>query len=473
MDDDMTKKIITTSFLFAVAGLMNFATLSAQTSLDYQMSSPGDTCYTLTVESDSLVQACDDGVSDKALLDGFVQQCFDESLPTYQKPLRRSAAESLTGKDLRAYNYLKKLITQVARGELVSTAFTIPLSEITSETGPWSAEDLGVSFLVAGGSFNREALEEVRSRMTFDFAKVQRALLADCPFELYWYDKTKGCRYSAFDQYSYLNGKLSVVGDATFLMYISQDYAVAEGMYYDPTKFNVDTIAPVRVAVDNAKQIVGQATGVTLSRLSYYKDKICELTSYNTTAARSTNYPFGNPWQLVYVFDGDPSTKVVCEGYAKAFKYLCDLSAFQDVECLLASGTMIGGTGAGAHMWNVMKMYDGRNYLVDVTNCDEGTVGAPDLLFMVDAPSGDLAHGYTYPVRGGSITYKYDDETLETFSEHDLSIPNGVVIPVFSSVGNPADVFTLQGHRVRTNATTLEGLPKGLYIVNGRKAVVR
>ena len=53
---------------------------------------------------------------------------------------------------------------------------------------------------------------------------------------------------------------------------------------------------------------------------------------------------YGDPWQLVYVFDGDPSTNVVCEGYAKAFQYLCDLTRFDgDVTCRTVSGTMNGG----------------------------------------------------------------------------------------------------------------------------------
>ena len=35
------------------------------------------------------------------------------------------------------------------------------------------------------------------------------------------------------------------------------------------------------------------------------------------------------------------------------------------------------------------------------------------------------------------------------------------------------DIYTLQGHKVRTKATTLEGLPKGVYIVKGNKVVVK
>jgi hypothetical protein len=82
---------------------------------------------------------------------------------------------------------------------------------------------------------------------------------------------------------------------------------------------------------------------------------------------------------LVWVFDGDPETKVVCEGYAKAFKYMCELSAFQaSVSVSLVTGTL----GSSNHMWNLVPVDGGFSYLVDVTNCDEDMAGYPDYLFM-------------------------------------------------------------------------------------------
>lgn len=41
------------------------------------------------------------------------------------------------------------------------------------------------------------------------------------------------------------------------------------------------------------------------------------------------------------------------------------------------------------------------------------------------------------------------------------------------SLDQPVDVYNLQGQKVLTNTTTLEGLPKGVYIINGRKVVVK
>ena len=62
---------------------------------------------------------------------------------------------------------------------------------------------------------------------------------------------------------------------------------------------------------------------------------------------------------------------------------------------------------------------------------------------------------------------------------YELQYQNGILTVTEStgiatvSVTHPADVYTLQGHKVRTNATTLEGLAKGVYIVNGRKIVIK
>ena len=62
---------------------------------------------------------------------------------------------------------------------------------------------------------------------------------------------------------------------------------------------------------------------------------------------------------------------------------------------------------------------------------------------------------------------------------YELNYQNGVLTIIESTgigeitVTSPADVYTLQGHKVRTKATTLEGLPKGVYIVNGKKIVIK
>ena len=93
-------------------------------------------------------------------------------------------------------------------------------------------------------------------------------------------------------------------------------------------------------ALDNAGEIVERHRDKSdYDKLAAYRDEICRLVSYDYEAAESEATIFGDPWQMVYVFDLDPSTNVVCEGYAKAFKYLCDLSRFDgDAACRIAAG---------------------------------------------------------------------------------------------------------------------------------------
>jgi hypothetical protein len=62
---------------------------------------------------------------------------------------------------------------------------------------------------------------------------------------------------------------------------------------------------------------------------------------------------------------------------------------------------------------------------------------------------------------------------------YDLTYENGiltVVVPAGISeilTSHPVDIYTLQGRRIRTKATTLEGLPAGIYLINGKKIVVK
>ena len=149
----------------------------------------------------------------------------------------------------------------------------------------------------------------------------------------------------------------------------------------------------------------------------YYKDQICALTTYNWDALGNPDpYYYGDPWQLIYVFDGNSNTNVVCEGYSKAFAYLCEKTNFADssVNCYIVTGTMDGGP----HMWNILRWSDGKNYLVDVTNCDD----LGNDLFMAVPKSGSVSAGYTYKLLNNNIKFVYDDDTKAQYSTEDLTI---------------------------------------------------
>ena len=263
------------------------------------------------------------------------------------------------------YN-LKEQIRSVAAGESTTTMLEIPLSALGLEKTSWTAEDLGLDKLwvedeQGGKTFSKEAQDAVKALIGFELSPVITALLSDCPFELYWYNKTQGTtlHYLNFTGSTLM---IKVEGSLTFYFNVSTAYNDGEKVevgtddngnkIYAYTGINPATGTAVSNAVQNARNIVDTyAGGSDYDKLLGFKTAICDLVSYNDEAAGSPSTEYGDPWQIIYVFDGDDTTNVVCEGYAKAFQYLCDIGNLSGKMMTYAvSGTMDGGTGAGAHM---------------------------------------------------------------------------------------------------------------------------
>lgn len=244
----------------------------------------------------------------------------------------------------------------------------------------------------------------------FNIKQLMNKLLIDMPYDLYWFDKTKGV---SANYAPYNDGSIAYI-ELTFG--ISKDYAVADNASsLDTAKTGAATAAAAKAA-----QVVAKNQGKgTYSKLVAYADYIKNAVSYNYAAAdKNNNYSYGDPWQLIYVFDENPDTNVVCEGYSKAFKYLCDLTwtgSDPEVACYLPTGTMDGGTGAGLHMWNIVSI-GGANYLTDITNCDSGTTGAPDQLFLCGA-EGSVDASYAAATTNGTVTYVYDQNTKDIYDQ--------------------------------------------------------
>ena len=297
---------------------------------------------------------------------------------------------NLKGTDKILYNKLKGCITEVAEGKSYSTEFKISLKDLGISDKKYSASDLGIKRIFKDGNVTADASDALYSIIGIDQTLVLDCLVNDFPYELYWFDKTAGAEIYLPEYGASKSGSAESI---YFTSGVSARFRVSDD-YSDGSAFKVDSaaVSKAKTAKSNAAAIVNKyASSSDYEKLYGYRKEICSLASYNTDAA-SGNVSYGNPWQLIWVFDRDPSTNVVCEGYAKAFQYLCDLTSFSsNVDCITVSGVMSGGTGAGSHAWNIVKMPDGNNYLVDIGNCDEGSVGADDKLFL--AGTGGSASG--------------------------------------------------------------------------------
>ena len=370
-----------------------------------------------------------------ALLEGYLYQVNGLDVPevvkaessgnTASRPATYAVALNEVTNNI--YRRLVPEIKKIAAGESASATIVITDMPITYTQG-----DLGHITIIEGDALSEAASARIGELFGADVNHnaLRDKLLANHPYELYWFDKTNGMAISY---------RIEADENTVTIPYIVVGFCVADA-YRDTTKYVVNekgeqildednnpvpdytainttkTGAATAAAAKAAEVVAANQDKGTYGKLVAYREFITDAVEYNKAASKP-DYPYGygDPWQLIYVFDGDPKTNVVCEGYSKAFKYLCDLTwtgSDPEVACYLPTGTMDGD----AHMWNIVSI-GGANYLTDITNCDSGTIGAPDQLFLCGVRGG-VDSGYIADLTGNTTTvYFYDNETLALYDE--------------------------------------------------------
>ena len=339
----------------------------------------------------------------------------------------RAPTKPLTGLLKDVETDLKNRIAQVAEGNLASTKFEFKDVKWSMTPEKWGISgDVFKEVDTADGKKPRltdEAKAAVEKKL--DSNELLHKLLSDMPYELYWFDKTVGMETVYSYMTSLVEGEL-VVSTPVISMTVSVDYAQKEGESYRVYETDTNKTKAVAGTPEKAKAVVDMHNGKSdYEKLVAYSDYIKDRVSYDDDAAKwvpnGQVYYTNSPWQLINVFAPDEASgknKVVCEGYAKAFQYLCDLTTFADngIQCALVTGNMTGSDGkTGPHMWNVVHMDDDKNYLVDVTNCDENTIGAPDQLFLCGATATTEGKVYTATTNSNNIVYTYGEDTLNNY----------------------------------------------------------
>ena len=349
----------------------------------------------MTVEETVVI---DNGYDSNYLAGQFILDSID---PSFHRNLRSyDYISQLTEDDAIVINALYPQIYAIANGQRMSTEITIDDLSYS-----FTASDLGLANLSDSAAVRRAVAEHI----PIDQHSIMIALMGEYPYEMYWYDKTEGTTFSYSLNW---NSVRATVSNFTFRFTVADEYQDSTAQ---TPKYAMNSIFGVAInaASTNVLSIINTYAGLDdYNKLLAYKTWICDHVTYNYDAADiSTNTPYGNPWQLIWVFDGDDNTNVVCEGYAKAFQFLCDESTFlsDDIYAISVYGVM-----GENHMWNVVHMDDGNNYLVDVTNCDSGHD-----LFLVGA-TGSVASGYIDV--NHNYSYIYDNDLFTVYPSEDLTL---------------------------------------------------
>ena len=206
------------------------------------------------------------------------------------------------------------------------------------------SEPIVFNTVLKNGNINDADPEYIKVKESLNVAHLRAlyALLYDYP-QQFWFK-------SAWQNYQI---KLSYVGSNVYRATIS-------AVTFEPIEITYGAsskIAAFDKAVSNAKKIIEAKFSPTSTRqdkLKIIHDYICNETNYG-----EPDNPAAHTAGAFFLNECD----VVCEGYAKAFKILCDEFG---IPC-----ACITGDADGPHMWNYVQMDDGKWYLVDATWDDQ------------------------------------------------------------------------------------------------------
>ena len=202
----------------------------------------------------------------------------------------------------------------------------------------------------------------------------------------------------------YLNIETSTkLWKTTYNVYIS---AAKDSNYLSDEFQSTEEIEKAITEIDQQKNaIINSLRGSDYQNILYIHDFLVNNIEYDSTFERIGSYT---------IYGALVSKQCVCEGYAKAFKYLANCAGY---ECELMQGIATNSSGEREnHAWNCIKL-DGIWYEVDVTWDDPIIIGG----------NGRISNNikYRYYLKGNN-TFQKDHSLEYQFSNNGkkFSYPN-------------------------------------------------
>ena len=98
--------------------------------------------------------------------------------------------------------------------------------------------------------------------------------------------------------------------------------------------------------------------------------------------------------------------------------------------------------------------------------------GTSDIQFRIEG----LTRGKEYYLHMQNSTSHLSDNRVWLGNRYFFTVgtdPDAIDFVTTDNLDSPTDIYSLSGVLVRRGATTLDGLPKGVYVANGRKFMVK
>ena len=184
------------------------------------------------------------------------------------------------------------------------------------------------------------------------------------------------------------------ISKTTYKVYISPKSGET---YYAEGFSSENQVKEMKNEIEQVKeQVISTLSGNKYNDVVKIHDYLVDNTEYDQTYKEIGTYS---------IYGSLVKNSAVCEGYAKAFKYLLN---YAGIECELIQGTATNSSGKNeSHAWNAVNI-DNKWYLVDVTWDDPIVVGNGVLT---------IRNKYKYLLKG-SKTFKTDHKEEYQFTEN-------------------------------------------------------
>lgn len=251
--------------------------------------------------------------------------------------------------------------------------------------------------------------------------------------------------------------------------FVTRQYQSDGTVSFDIRAENYRSQSAVKAAIStrerNISAILNTLGGDRTQKIKDLNHWLTTHNEYNTDLNQAYNsYP--EAWECISALAGEENTRgPVCEGYARAFKVICDRLS---IPCVLVDGLAAStpSSGGGAHMWNYVEI-DENWYAVDVTWNDPviyGKSGALSgfenedwLLLSSDSPVSDgWSFIQSHPVSNtpsrtsftnGPQLCKVADQTKTSISQAEIAValPSGGSYVYNGSARKPGVTVRLGG----------------------------
>ena len=247
-------------------------------------------------------------------------------------------------------------------------------------------------------------------------AAVYGAFDRDHP-EVFWLSGSSS--YGLGTSYTYSSGVVN---------YTAYIYFYLKHSSFDLRKPEYQSVSAIRedclLRDQRVEAILADCTATSdVDRIIYLNDVLTQSNAYNSAVGVGNQAAASaNAWECVSALEGNTGVDgPVCEGYARAFKVLCDAL---EIPCVLAEGlAAVSDTDTpGGHMWNLVQVDGAWLLLGSRTRCNTGLTFAQshretnkttiDSLEYINGPVLS-AEAYTFPVAVPSIALKYPTVSFE------------------------------------------------------------